>query len=104
MARRHALVGNRPLTPAKAALLGDEFEHLWLTSPAGVFSLADAADDGLDDHETQLAHAACYSVNRSFRMNLRILMRCLPRFLTLSRANDSSAISTPTYNPTSCPA
>jgi hypothetical protein len=98
------LVGNRPLTPAQAALLGDEFEQLWLTSPAGVFSLADAADDGLDDHEAQLAHAACYSVNRSFRMNLRILMRCLPRFLTLSRSTESSAISTPTFNPTTCPA
>lgn len=79
------LVGNRPLTPAAASELGDEFEQLWLASPAGVFSLADAVNDGLDDTESALAHAACYSVNRSLRVNLRILLHCLPRFLTLSR-------------------
>jgi hypothetical protein len=90
------LIGNRPLTPARAAMLGDEFEQLWLTSPAGVFSLADASDDGLTDHETQLAHAACYSVNRSFRMNLRILLRCLPGFLTLRHSSHTSVIHHPT--------
>lgn len=97
------LVGNRPLTPGRAALLGTEFEQLWLTSPAGVFSLADATDDGLDDQETQLAHAACYSVNRSFRMNLCILLRCLPRFLTLSYCQDNGVNTTNTHNNT-CPA
>ena len=96
------LVGNRPLTPAAAALLGDEFEQLWLASPAGVFSLADAAEDGLNDAESSLAHAAYYSVHRSFRLNLRILLRCLPRFLSLRRSNDThiiphSSTNTPAY-------
>jgi hypothetical protein len=80
------LVGNRPLTPAAASLLGDEFEQLWLATPAGVFSLADAANDGLDDAESSLAHAAYYSVNRSFRLNVSILLRCLPRFLSLRQS------------------
>ncbi|OYW77342.1 MAG: hypothetical protein B7Z37_04665 [Verrucomicrobia bacterium 12-59-8] len=88
------LVGNRPLTPARAALLGDEFEQLWLGCSAGVFSLADVANDGLQDHEAALAHAAYYSVQRSFWMNLRILMRCLPRFLTLRPEHDGSVAST----------
>jgi len=95
------LIGNRPLTLARAALLGDEFELLWLTSPAGVFSLADAANDGLNDHETQLAHAACYSVNRGFRMNLRILLRCLPPFLTLRHSQDDRVNIHPN-NTTNC--
>ncbi len=77
------LVGNRPLTPARAALLGDEFEQLWLSCPAGVFSLADAVNDDLHGNEAALAHATYYSVHRSFLMNLRIFLRCLPRFLTL---------------------
>jgi hypothetical protein len=85
------LIGNRPLTAAQAEALGDEFEQLWLASPAGVFSLADAADDGLDDTDADLAHAACYSVHRSFRMNLRILLRCLPRFLTLRGSHSHAA-------------
>lgn len=85
------LVGNRPLTAAEAAALGDEFEQLWLASPAGVFSLADAADDGLEGPEAALAHAACYSVHRSLRTNLRILLRCLPRFLTLHGTRPGAA-------------
>lgn len=89
------LVGNRPLTPAAAALLGDEFEQLWLASPAGVFSLADAANDGLNDAESSLAHAAYYSVHRSFRLNLRIFSRCLPRFLSLSQSHDTHVIIHP---------
>ncbi len=97
------LIGNRPLNPSHAEQLGDEFEQLWLTSPAGVFSLADAAEDGLHDHETQLAHAAYYSVNRSFRTNLKILLSCLPRFLTMSRAHDAS-VNLPDTETTTCPA
>jgi len=95
------LIGNRPLTAAQAAELGDEFEQLWLASPAGVFSLADSADDGLDDTDAALAHAACYSVRRSFRMNLRILLRCLPRFLALRGTHSPAAgPSTPNINQT----
>lgn len=95
------LIGNRPLTATEATELGDEFEQLWLASPAGVFSLADAADDGLDGPEAALAHAACYSVRRSFRMNLRILLRCLPRFLALRGTHSPAAgPSTPNINQT----
>lgn len=98
------LIGNRPLTAAQAANLGDEFEQLWLASPAGVFSLADAADDGLDGPEADLAHAACYSVHRSFRMNLRILLRCLPRFLTLRNSPSHAAGQIPTTIHQTCQA
>ncbi len=98
------LIGNRPLTAAQAANLGDEFEQLWLASPAGVFSLADAADDGLDGPEADLAHAACYSVHRSFRMNLRILLRCLPRFLTLRSSPSHAAGQIPTTIHQTCQA
>ncbi|MFO1439499.1 MAG: sugar transferase [Verrucomicrobiaceae bacterium] len=94
------LIGNRPLTTAEAEQLGDEFEQLWLASPAGVFSLADAADDGLDSPEAHLAHAACYSVRRSFRMNLRILLRCLPRFLALTGGHSPAAGLTSNINQT----
>lgn len=98
------LIGNRPLSAAQATNLGDEFEQLWLASPAGVFSLADAADDGLDGPEADLAHAACYSVHRSFRMNLRILLRCLPRFLTLRSSNSHAAGQIPTTIHQTCQA
>ena len=84
----------------EAEQLGDEFEQLWLASPAGVFSLADAADDGLDSPEADLAHAACYSVRRSFRMNLRILLRCLPRFLALTGGHSPAAGLTSNINQT----
>jgi hypothetical protein len=89
------LVGNRPLTPAAAALLGDEFEQLWLASPAGIFSLADATNDGLNDADSSLAHAAYYSVHRSFRLNLRILLRCLPHFMSLRNSHDTHVSTYP---------
>lgn len=87
------LVGNRPLTPAAASLLGDEFEQLWLASPAGVFSLADATNDGLSDPESGLAHAAYYSVHRGFRLNISILLRCLPRFLSVRHLTEDHGVS-----------
>lgn len=97
------LIGNRPLTPARAAMLGAEFEQLWLAAPAGVFSLADASDDKPENHEAQLAHAACYSAHRSLGMKLRILLRCLPRFLMASRSHGNRACAQSTST-TSCPA
>ena len=89
------LVGNRPLSPAAAALLTEEFEQLWLASPAGVFSLADIADDGLYDADSNLAHAAYFSVHRSFRLKVRIFLCCLPRFLGLRHSRDTLAPSHP---------
>lgn len=74
------LVGNRPVSPARAALLTNEFERMWFDAPAGVFSYADIMDDGMqNDNDT--AHSACYAIHRCLRLNLRILMHCLPRFV-----------------------
>ena len=74
------LVGNRPLPPARAALLTNEFERMWFDAPAGVFSYADIMNDGMDsDNDT--AHSACYAIHRCMRLNLRILLHCLPRFI-----------------------
>lgn len=96
------LVGNRPLCPTRAVMLGDEFEQLWLRTPAGVFSLSDAADDNLNDQEAALAHAACYTMRRSFRMNIGILQRCLPRFLSLRPAQESNVPANNTVQPQTC--
>ncbi|WP_395741428.1 sugar transferase [Prosthecobacter sp.] len=74
------LVGNRPLSQARAALLTNEFERMWFDAPAGIFSYADIMNDGMPgDNDT--AHSACYAIHRCMRLNLRILMYCLPRFL-----------------------
>lgn len=97
------LVGNRPLTPVQAERLGDEFEQLWLASPAGVFALADAMDDGLHEPEAALTHAAWFSVQRGFRLNLQILLKCLPRFLTLRSGHSITAFPQPKSNTTPNP-
>lgn len=73
------LVGNRPLCPVHASLLDGEFERLWLDAPAGVFSLADALDD--DHADAAASHSAFYAMSRALRMDVRILTRCLPKFL-----------------------
>jgi hypothetical protein len=74
------------------ALLGDEFEQLWLASPAGVFSLADAAERRPQRCRVRLAHAAYYSVHRSFRLNLRILL-ALPATLFECSSNHTTPTS-----------
>lgn len=61
---------------------------------------ADAANDGLNDAESALAHAAYYSAHRSFGLNLRILLRCLPRFLGLRRSHDTQFNSYTSNNTT----
>lgn len=92
------LMGNRPLTPVQAGQIGGEFEQLWLAAPAGVFALADAMDDGLDEPEAALTHAAWYSVHRGWRLNLRILLTCLPRFLTLRPGSGQTTFPHPHTN------
>lgn len=93
------LVGNRPLAPADAKALGSEFEQLWLSAPAGVFSLADAMAECVGD-ETTLAHAAYYSVHRSLSLNWRIFLRCIGPFLTLRSSAPREAPSFPLTLPT----
>jgi len=99
------LVGNRPLCPVRASLLTDEFERLWLAAPAGVFALADVMHDDLGDAASAFAHSASYAVQRSLRLDLRILLRCLPRIL-LPRAATASAVradSIPPHPTPTCP-
>lgn len=75
------LVGNRPLSQARAALLTNEFERMWFDAPAGIFSYADIMNDGMSSTDNDTAHSACYAIHRCLRLNFRILMHCLPRFL-----------------------
>ncbi|MFN0078815.1 MAG: sugar transferase [Prosthecobacter sp.] len=98
------LVGNRPLCPVRATLLKDEFERLWLHAPAGVFTLADVMHDDIDDSESAFAHSASYAMKPSLRLDLRILLHCLPRFLMLRPAT-ASAVSfsiMPQHTPHPC--
>jgi len=75
------LVGNRPLSQARAALLTNEFERMWFDAPAGVFSYADIMNDGIHNSDNETAHSACYAIHRCLRLNVRILLQCLPRFI-----------------------
>jgi hypothetical protein len=68
-----AWVGNRPLTRAQAAMLSNDFERLWLGSPIGLVSLADARGciDSLTDEAR--AHASFYAVQHHWRLDFSIL-------------------------------
>lgn len=70
-------VGNRPLTPAQADSLVDEFERLWLGVPAGLLSLADAerCQDPFGDEAR--AHSSFFAVHPDWRQRLSILRRTL---------------------------
>jgi len=72
-----AWIGNRPLSPAEAATLTNDFERLWLSAPIGLISLADAegCPEGFSD-EAQ-AHASFYAVQANWRLDLAILKRVL---------------------------
>jgi hypothetical protein len=69
--------GNRPLRPAEAQTLANDFERLWLAAPVGLVSLADAHGcvDTLSD-ET-IAHSSYYAVNASRRLDCWIIARTL---------------------------
>jgi len=75
------LVGNRPLSQARAALLTNEFERMWFDAPSGVFAYADIMNDGMNSSDNDTAHSACYAIHRCLRLNFRILLHCLPRFI-----------------------
>jgi len=76
-----AWVGNRPLTPAQAGTLSNDFEKLWLTVPPGLFSLADAMDCREPFGEEARVHASFYAVQRSWRKDMGIASRMLKRLL-----------------------
>jgi len=88
-------VGNRPLTPAQAEELRSDFELLWLASPPGLLSLADAEGADAFDDEAR-AHAAFYTASMSWRGDLAILWRCLKRLFQRRKAPPSSPDPSPT--------
>lgn len=74
-----AWVGNRPLAPSEAATLHNEFERLWLATPSGLVSLADAEGSAEPFGDEARVHASFYSVRRDWRGDLRILLRVFAR-------------------------
>jgi hypothetical protein len=67
-----AWIGNRPLNRAQAASLSNEYEHLWLAAPIGLYSLADAEACAEPFGDDALAHAAFYAVQAHGRLHLTI--------------------------------
>jgi hypothetical protein len=72
-----ALVGNRPLSLEEASALRGPMAQLWLESPAGVLSLADAEGADPERMSECLAHAAYFTARRTTWLKVRILFRCL---------------------------
>lgn len=74
-----AWVGNRPLTPAQAKELTNDFEQLWLAVPPGLFSLADAMGCREVFSEEAKVHACFYAVQHGWREDMQILSRIFRR-------------------------
>ena len=89
-----ALVGNRPLSPEDAATLLGPFARLWIETPAGVFSLADAEEADGDSISEAQAHAAYFSASRSLSLRMSILRRCLWRFVAPFKFTSSMKLAT----------
>ena len=70
-------VGNRPLSPADAATLRDEFERLWLAAPIGLISLADSVGCAYAFSDEARAHASYYAVRGGWRLDWSIFIRAL---------------------------
>src|SRR5206468_11323241 len=70
-------VGNRPLSPADAAALANEFERLWLAAPIGLVSLADALGCPQAFSDEARAHASYYAVKANWRLDCSIFLRAL---------------------------
>jgi hypothetical protein len=69
--------GNRPLRPAEALGLANDFERLWLAAPVGLVSLADAHGcSSAVDHEA-CAHAAYFTVHADAKLRWFIFSRSL---------------------------
>jgi hypothetical protein len=76
---RMALVGNRPLSLEEITALRGSLGQLWLGSPAGVISLADAEGANGDVLSESLAHAAYFTSKRTRTLRIRIFLKCLCR-------------------------
>ena len=72
-----AWVGNRPISPEAAATLASDFERLWLKTPIGLFSLADAEAGGPAFSQEARVLASLYAVRANRRLDLSILVRVL---------------------------
>jgi len=70
-----AWVGNRPLSPAVAVMLSNDFERLWLKAPIGLFSLADAEACAEPFDQEARVHASFYAVRADWRLDMSILSR-----------------------------
>jgi hypothetical protein len=77
-----AWVGNRPLRPTEAFALVNDFERLWLATPPGLVSLADACGCPEGVSAESCAHASFYATNASRRLDAVILGRTLLRAAT----------------------
>jgi hypothetical protein len=97
-----AWVGNRPVSPAQAALFQNEFERLWLAAPCGLFSLADTEDCPDPFGDEARAHASFYAVRRQWKSDLQILGRILKRHL-LPRRPPPAPVPLPATPPPSQP-
>ena len=67
--------------PRQAAQLTNEFERLWLTARLGLISLADM--QGIYDAPSNdaRAHASYYAVRATWRLDVRIFVGSMFRFL-----------------------
>jgi hypothetical protein len=72
-------IGNRPLTRSEASLLATDFQRLWLTTPVGLISLADAEYCREGVTAETCAHASYYAVRATPRLQWSIFARALIR-------------------------
>jgi len=93
-----ALVGNRPLTAEQMTALRGPVGQLWLESPAGVFSLADAEGADGESVAEALAHAAYFTTKRSLSLRWRTLLRCLRPFFLQQTAPSTLPLTLPLPN------
>lgn len=74
-------VGNRPLHPFEAGKLINDFERLWLSTPIGIISQADAEGCSERFSDETRAHASFYSVQVCWRLKFSVLGRGFMRLL-----------------------
>ncbi len=72
-----AWFGNRPLDPREIAKLKTDFEKLWLESPIGMFSQADAAGCWKHNSDEAKAHASFYAIRHGTPLNWTIFKAVL---------------------------
>jgi hypothetical protein len=69
--------GNRPISGIEVAMMSNDFEKLWLMSPIGLFSQADAYGCFDTASDEAKAHAAFYSTQANWHTNLKIFLKVL---------------------------